>query len=292
MNETRTSESYSVETNLPDSLNGLSLNTAMVRYLLVQFLRDETRNAGFHRGVIGLSGGVDSAVSAFLTAEALGKENTVAVMMPYSSSSSKSVEDAQSVIDMLQIRSELIDISGMVDAYCEAWKVSDRLRRGNIMARMRMIALYDISAREHALVIGTSNKTEVLVGYGTLFGDTASAINPIGDLYKTQVWQLAAELGVPREIIEKTPTADLWEGQSDEDELGCSYQQLDSLLFRLVDERRNDEELQKLGFDPVFVDRVKEMIRKNQFKRRPPVIAKVSYRTINVDFRYVRDWGI
>ena len=281
-----------METNLPDSLNGLSLNTAMVRDLLVQFLRDETKNAGFHRGVIGLSGGVDSAVSAFLTAEALGKENTIAVMMPYRSSNSKSVEDAQGVIDKLQIRSELIDISAMVDAYCEAWKVSDKLRRGNIMARMRMIALYDVSAREKALVIGTSNKTEVLVGYGTLFGDTASAINPIGDLYKTQVWQLAAELGVPKSIIEKTPTADLWEGQSDEDELGCSYTQLDSLLFRLVDERRNDEELQKLGFDAAFVERVKEMIRKNQFKRRPPVIAKVSYRTVNVDFRYVRDWGI
>jgi NAD+ synthase len=157
---------------------------------------------------------------------------------------------------------------------------------------MRMIALYDVSARDGGLVIGTSNKTEILVGYGTLFGDTASAINPLGDLYKTQVRQLATELGIPKNIIEKTPTADLWEGQSDEDELGCTYAQLDSFLFRLVDERRNDEELQKLGFAPEFVARVKGMIRKNQFKRRPPLIAKVSYRTVNVDFRYVRDWGI
>jgi NAD+ synthase len=281
-----------VETNIPESTNGLSLNTAMVKDLLVQFLRDETKNAGFHRGVIGLSGGVDSAVSACLAAEALGKENTIAVMMPYSSSSSKSLEDARKVLDKLQIRSELIDISAMVDAYCETWNVSDKVRRGNIMARMRMIALYDVSARERALVIGTSNKTEIMVGYGTLFGDTASAINPLGDLYKTQVWQLAAELGVPKSIIEKTPTADLWEGQSDEEELGCSYSQLDGLLFRLVDERRSDAELEKLGFDPGFVGRVKEMIRRNQFKRRPPVIAKISYRTVNVDFRYVRDWGI
>jgi NAD+ synthase len=281
-----------VETNIPESMNGLSLNTAMVKDMLVQFLRDETKNAGFHRGVIGLSGGVDSAVSTFLAAEALGKENTIAVMMPYSSSSRKSLEDAREVIDSLQIRSETIDISAMVDAYCETWKVSDKVRRGNIMARMRMIALYDVSARERALVIGTSNKTEIMVGYGTLFGDTASAINPLGDLYKTQIWQLAAELGVPKSIIEKTPTADLWEGQSDEDELGCSYPQLDALLFRLVDERRNDAELEKFGFDPAFVERVKEMIRKNQFKRRPPVIAKISYRTVNVDFRYVRDWGI
>jgi NAD+ synthase len=264
----------------------------MVRDLLVKFLRDETKNAGFHRGVLGLSGGVDSAVSAFLTAEALGKENTVAVLMPYRSSSPKSMEDAQAVIDKLQIRSEVIDISAMVDAYCETRKVADKVRRGNVMARMRMVALYDVSAREKALVIGTSNKTEILVGYGTLFGDTASAINPIGDLYKTQIWQLAGELGIPKDIIEKTPTADLWEGQSDEDELGCSYAQLDSLLFRLVDERRNDEELQKLGFSPEFVGRVKGMIQKNQFKRRPPLIAKVSYRTVNVDFRYVRDWGI
>ncbi|MCX6133963.1 MAG: NAD+ synthase [Ignavibacteriales bacterium] len=281
-----------METNLPESTNGLSLNAAIVRDLLTKFLRDETKNAGFHRGVIGLSGGVDSAVSTFLTAEALGNENTMAVLMPYRSSSSKSVEDARTVIDKLGIRSETIDISAMVDAYCEAWKVTDRVRRGNVMARMRMIALYDISAREGALVIGTSNKTEIMVGYGTLFGDTASAINPLGDLYKTQVWQLAGELGVPQNIVEKTPTADLWEGQSDEDELGCSYAQLDSLLFRLVDERRNDEELQKLGFAPDFVGRVKGMIRKNQFKRRPPVIAKVSYRTVNVDFRYARDWGI
>ena len=280
-----------METNQPVTGNGLDLNVAMVRELLVQFLRDESKNAGFHRGVIGVSGGVDSAVSAFLTSEALGNENTVGVIMPYRTSSPKSVEDAQTVIDRLGIRSEVVDISSMVDGYCDTWKVTDKVRRGNIMARMRMIVLYDISARERALVIGTSNKTEIMVGYGTLFGDTASAINPIGDLYKTQVWQLARALGAPQQIIEKIPTADLWEGQSDEEELGSTYARLDALLYHLVDERRNDEELQKLGFDAVFVDRVKTLIQKNQFKRRPPLIAKVSYRTVNVDFRYARDWG-
>jgi len=264
----------------------------MVKELLVKFLRDETKNAGFHRGVLGLSGGVDSAVSASLTAEALGKENTIAVIMPYRTSNPRSVEDAQLVVDRLKIRSEMIDISAMVDAYCEMRKVSDKVRRGNVMARMRMIALYDVSAKEEALVIGTSNKTELMVGYGTLFGDTASAINPLGDLYKTQVWQLAGELGIPKSIIEKTPSADLWEGQSDEGDLGCTYAELDSLLFRLVDERRNDDELRKFDFNPEFVARVKGLIQKNQFKRRPPLIAKVSYRTLNVDFRYVRDWGI
>ncbi|MBF8297123.1 MAG: NH(3)-dependent synthetase [Bacteroidetes bacterium] len=281
-----------METNQPVTQNGLDLNVAMVRELLVQFLRDESKNAGFHRGVIGVSGGVDSAVTAFLTAEALGNESTVGVIMPYRTSSAKSVEDAKTAIKQLGIRSEVVDISPMVDGYCDTWKVTDKIRRGNIMSRMRMIVLYDISARERALVIGTSNKTEIMLGYGTLFGDTASAINPIGDLYKTQVWQLARALGVPQQIIDKVPTADLWEGQSDEEELGSTYARLDALLYHLVDERRNDEELQKLGFDAGFVDRVKTLIQKNQFKRRPPLIAKVSYRTVNVDFRYARDWGL
>jgi NAD+ synthase len=280
-----------VETNQPEKGSGLELNMSMVKDLLVHFLRDETKNAGFHRGVIGVSGGVDSAVSASLTALALGKEDTIGVIMPYKTSNPKNVEDARLVVEQLGIRSEVVDISPMVDAYCDTWKVTDRIRRGNVMARMRMVVLYDISAREKALVIGTSNKTETMVGYGTLYGDTASAINPIGDLYKTQVWQLARELGIPQHIVEKVPTADLWEGQSDEAELGVTYPRLDALLYQLVDERRSAEELHKLGFEPELVDRVKTMIQKNQFKRRPPLVAKVSYRTVNVDFRYARDWG-
>ena len=160
------------------------------------------------------------------------------------------------------------------------------------MARVRMIVLYDVSARDQALVVGTSNKTELMVGYGTLYGDTACAINPLGDLYKTQVWQLARALGVPQSIIEKTPTADLWEGQTDEGELGLMYARLDSLLYHLVDERRTEQELISLGFEQELVDKVKGLIQKSQFKRRLPLIAKVSYRTIGVDFRYVRDWGI
>lgn len=280
-----------MESNQRDAKGGLDLNASVVKNLLVQFLRDETNNAGFHRGVLGVSGGVDSAVDAFLTAEALGKENSIGVLMPYKTSSRTSVEDARVVIERLGIRTEFVDISAMVDAYCDLWKVTDQVRRGNVMARMRMIVLYDISAREQALVVGTSNKTEIMVGYGTLYGDTASAINPIGDLYKSQVWQLARHLGIPPHIIDKTPTADLWEGQSDEEELGLTYAQLDSLLYHLVDERRNDEELQALGYEAGFVKRVKTLIQKNQFKRRPPLIAKVSYRTVNVDFRYARDWG-
>lgn len=280
-----------METNLPDKGNGLELNEAMVKDLLVNFIRDELKNAGFHRGVIGVSGGVDSAVSASLTVAALGTENTVAVIMPYRSSNPKSVEHARLVAEKLGVRAELVDISAMVDAFCETWNVTDRVRRGNVMARMRMIVLYDISAREKALVVGTSNKTEIMVGYGTMYGDTASAINPLGDLYKTQVWQMARALGVPQEVVEKVPTADLWEGQSDESELGTTYARLDALLYHLVDERRTDAELEKLGFEREFISRIKSLIQKNQFKRRPPLIAKVSYRTVNVDFRYARDWG-
>ncbi|MEX0737050.1 MAG: NAD+ synthase, partial [Bacteroidota bacterium] len=208
----------------------LSINAELVKDLLVRFLRDETRNAGFQKGVIGISGGVDSAVSAFLTAEALGAKNVTGVLMPHGSSNAQSVKDAQSVVDQLGIRSEVVDISPMVDSYCDRYKITDRVRRGNVMARTRMIVLYDISAREKGLVIGTSNKTELLVGYGTLFGDTASALNPLGDLYKTQVWQLARKLGVPGAIVDKKPSADLWEGQTDEQEIGFPYARLDALL--------------------------------------------------------------
>lgn len=280
-----------METASKDATGELELNADIVKDLLVRFIRDETHSAGFQKGVVGVSGGVDSALSASLAAEALGRENAIAVIMPYKTSSPQSVSDAELVVKKLGIRSEIVDISPMVDAYCEKWAVTDRVRRGNVMARMRMIVLYDISARERALVIGTSNKTELMVGYGTLFGDTASAINPLGDLYKTQVWQLARKLDVPASIIEKKPTADLWEGQSDEGEMGFTYARLDSLLYRLVDERRTDEELLKLGFEEEFIRKVKSLVERNQFKRRLPLIAKVSYRTIGVDFRYVRDWG-
>ncbi len=279
-----------METSGPPS--DLSLNAAVVRTLLEKFLLDETRNAGFTRGIIGLSGGVDSALTAFLAAGALGRENVRAVMMPYRSSSSESLSDAMRVVDALGIVPETVDITPMVDPALASLGVNDRVRGGNIMARARMIVLYDISAREGGLVLGTSNKTEILLGYGTLFGDMASAINPLGDLYKTQVWQIAEAVGVPREIVGKKPTADLWSGQTDEGELGFSYRDVDRLLFAMIDERRSAAELAAAGFDERFVRSVQAMVQKSQFKRRPPVVAKVSHRTVNVDFRYARDWGI
>jgi NAD+ synthase len=279
-----------METSAPHA--DLSLNAALVRTLLVKFIRDETRNAGFERGTVGLSGGIDSAVTAYLAAEAIGKENVRGVIMPYKLSNPDSAADAQQVAGLLGIAAETVDITPMVDAYLGSSHVTDKVRAGNVMARQRMIILYDISARDHSLVLGTSNKTESMLGYGTLFGDMACAINPIGDLYKTQIWELAGHLGIPQPIIDKKPTADLWTGQTDEGELGFTYREVDRLLYCMIDERRSEAELVALGFGEAFIRRVATMVQRNQFKRRPPVIAKVSHRTVNVDFRYARDWGI
>jgi NAD+ synthase len=274
------------------STENLKLDNDVVGKLLVAFIRDEVTKAGFTKAVVGLSGGVDSAVAAFLAAEALGKENVLAAMLPYRTSSPESLADAVTAATQLGIRHESIDISPMVDAYLAHHGSMDNVRKGNIMARQRMVVLYDLSAREHALVVGTSNKTEILLGYGTQWGDLACALNPLGDLYKTQIWSLAKSLGVPSKIVEKKPTADLWAGQTDEEELGFSYKLVDQLLYCLIDERRNDEELAGLGFEKHFVMKVKQLVQRNQFKRRPPLIAKVSHRTVNVDFRYARDWGM
>ena len=270
----------------------LKLNMDYVRSLLVNFIKDEIHNVGFTKAVVGLSGGIDSAVSAFLAAEALGAKNVLAVLLPYKTSSPESKADAETVVKQLGIRSELVDITPMVEPLFESQKISDNLRRGNIMARARMIVLYDYSQKEKALVIGTSNKTETMLGYGTLFGDMASAINPLGDLYKAHVWELAETLGVPEKIIKKKPTADLWMGQTDEGELGFTYNDVDRLLYYMIDERQNDEELIALGFAKEFISIVRKKVQVNQFKRRPPVVAKISHRTVNVDFRYVRDWGV
>jgi NAD+ synthase len=279
-----------VETTTRHS-DDLSLDAGLVTRLLEAFLRDEIRNAGFERAVLGLSGGVDSAVAAFLAARALGAGNVLGVMMPYRTSSPASLEDAREVVEKTGIRSELVEITPLVDAYRPAGGELGNIRAGNVMARQRMIVLYDLSARDRALVVGTSNKTELLLGYGTLHGDMASAVNPLGDLYKTQVLRLAAALGVPKRILEKPPSADLWEGQTDEGEMGMTYAAADQLLYQMVDERRTDAELEALGFDRAMIRAVRTRIRTSQFKRRPPVIAKVSHRTVNIDFRYPRDWG-
>ncbi len=270
----------------------LSINTDLVREILVRFIRTEITRAGFQRAVVGVSGGVDSALVCFLAAEALGPENVLAVRMPYRTSSPESLEHAALVIEATGVQHLTIDITPMVDGYLEHYAPdASRLRRGNVMARSRMIVLYDQSAAFRGLVVGTGNKTEILLGYSTLYGDAAYAINPIGDLYKTQVWQLAAAVGVPEVIVQKAPSADLWVGQTDEDELGFSYRLADQILYLLVDERYRVEEVIEMGFPAEVVQAIMERVRRNHYKRIMPPIAKLSHRTVGYDFLYLRDWG-
>ena len=272
-------------------MTSLAVNTRLLRTILVGFIREEVCKVGVRRAVLGLSGGIDSALVVYLAAEALGPENVHACIMPYRTSNPESEAHARLVAERLGINHDLIEITAMVDAYFDLFPDADNMRRGNKMARERMTILYDHSAAFNALVLGTSNKTELLLGYGTLHGDMASALNPIGDIYKSQVWQLSEEMGVPREIIEKKPSADLWAGQTDEQELGFTYREVDELLYHMVDLRMSREELIAKGFAPPFIDMIYAKVQNSHFKRRLPIIAKVSNRTIDRDFRYSRDWG-
>jgi NAD+ synthase len=269
----------------------LSINTGLARQILTNFIASEITRAGFSRAVIGLSGGIDSALSCYLAAEALGSENLLAVCMPYKTSSAASLEHAQLVIDALGIPSLTIPITEMADPLIQRDPQMSSVRKGNIMARCRMIVLYDQSEVFRGLVVGTGNKTEILLGYTTLFGDSANALNPIGDLYKTQVRQLARALGISAVIVDKPPTADLWLGQTDEGELGFTYAEVDELLYLLIDQRYSPEDCAAAGFDEGFVKKVVERVRRNHFKRILPPIAKLSNRTIGYDFLYLRDWG-
>ena len=272
-------------------MTDLAVNTTLLRRILTGFIREEIHKVGFTRGVVGLSGGLDSSVVTFLAAEALGPDNVYACILPYKTSSRESELHAKMVVKQLGIQSTVIDITPMVDAYLHLFPHADPVRRGNKMARERMTILYDHSAAISGLVLGTSNKTELLLGYGTIFGDMASALNPLGDIYKTQVWQLAEAMGVPSVIIEKKPSADLWAGQTDEQELGFTYREVDRLLYYMVDLRCSRKELIARGFAPSFIDLIYGKVQNSHFKRRLPVIAKVSNRTIDRDFRYSRDWG-
>lgn len=272
-------------------MTDLTINPEVARKILTGWIRAEITRSGLERAVVGLSGGLDSALSCFLAAEALGPQNVLAVRMPYKTSSQDSLDDAQKVIDATGVQSATIEITPMVDPLIERIPEMNSMRRGNIMARMRMIVLYDQSAAFDGLVVGTGNKTEILLGYTTLYGDSACALNPLGDLYKTQVRQLAADLGVPESVRVKPPTADLWAGQTDEGELGFTYAEVDQLLYQLVDERATPDECVQAGFDEVFVKKVVERIRRNHFKRVMPPVAKLSNRTVGYDFLYLRDWG-
>jgi len=273
-------------------MNNLSIDAKFVSEVLQRFLKEETTKTGFEKVIFGLSGGIDSTVVAYLCSLAFPQKDVTALIMPYRTSNPKNMQHAELVAKTLKINYEICDISTMVDAFYKDDPKADMLRRGNRMARERMCFLYDYSSKQKSLVIGTSNKTELLLGYGTIFGDLASAINPIGDLYKSQIWELAEYLGVPKEIIKKPPSADLWVGQTDEDEIGYSYPQIDELLHYMIDQRYSNDMLLDHGFSKKMVTKIQKMIQSSQFKRRPPIIAKLSNRTINQDFRYCRDWGV
>ena len=269
----------------------LTINTDTVRQILVGFIHSEITRVGFSRAVINLSGGLDSSLSCYLAAEAMGADNVLALRLPYQSSTPDSLEHAQMVIEALGVQSLTIPITDMVDGLVTQFPDMSQIRKGNIMARARMIALYDQSEAYHGLAVGTGNKTEILLGYTTLFGDSACAINPLGDLYKTQVRQLASAMGIPQVILDKPPSADLWLGQTDEGELGFTYDEVDQLLYMLVDQRYKPEDCVKAGFTESFVKAVMERVRRNHFKRVMPPIAKLSNRTVGYDFLYLRDWG-
>ncbi len=272
---------------LPDEL---AIDTEVARRIIVGFIREQLRQTSFERLVLALSGGIDSALVAYLAAEAIGAQRLLCVLMPYRTSSETSRTDAEEVVRRLGCASVLVDISSMVDAYFDGSGRQDAspLRRGNLMARMRMSVLYDHSVTWGGLVVGTGNKSEMLIGYTTLYGDSACALAPIGDLYKTQVRQLSAVMGVPQVIVAKRPSADLWPGQTDEQELGMSYTQLDRLLHWMVDRRREPGELADMGFDPEVVERVQRMVAASEFKRQMPPVAKLGPRTPGVDYLYPR----
>lgn len=274
----------------PDIRDRLNINTSLARRMLTGFIKDQIEKTGVRGAILGLSGGIDSALSAFLSAEALGPENVLAVRMPYKTSSADSLSDADLVIEALGIKSITVAITGMADALIGQFPQITPLRKGNIMARTRMIVLYDQSAERGLLPMGTSNKTEFLLGYTTLYGDSGVALHPIADLYKYQVRQLSQALGVPQPLIDKAPSADLWEGQTDEGELGFTYDQVDQVLFLLVDERYTVDQVIAEGFDSAFVKDVWRRVKANHYKRTMPNIAKLSARTIGHDFLYLRDY--
>ncbi|MCY4105622.1 MAG: NAD+ synthase [Chloroflexi bacterium] len=267
----------------------LSIHPGLACRVLQGFIRDALAKAGVSRCVVGLSGGIDSAVSAALAVRALGPERVLAIRMPAAETSSASMEDAAAVVEALELPLLDVSIAEMAEPLLERFPELDRLRKGNVFARLRMLVLYDQSAACAGLVLGTSNKTEMLLGYSTVYGDGAAALQPIADLYKHQIRQMATHLEIPQSVLEKAPSADLWVGQTDEEELGFPYDVADALLYLLVDERYSVAEAIDCGFEPTFVEHFWQRVKQNHYKRTMPNIAKLSRRTIGHDFLYLRD---
>jgi len=272
--------------NLPDEL---AIDCEATAKFIAHFIAHEVQSNGFAKVVLGLSGGVDSALVAALAAGALGPENVHAYMLPYRASTKQSKDDAVAVARACGIQTETIDITKMADAYIGRAKM-DKVRKGNILARLRMIVLFDQAKRRGALVAGTSNKTETFLGYSTWYGDSACSFQPIGDLYKSQIWQLAAWLNLPRRVVDKAPTADLWPGQTDEGEIGMAYVEVDRILYHLLDRATRPADLVAHGFPRQKVERIVKVIRATQYKRQMPTVAKLSTRTVGTDFLLSRDF--
>lgn len=250
--------------------------------LLRDFIRDRVTGAGFSHAVLGVSGGVDSALSTYLAARALGPENVLVLRMPYETSTGDTMEDAQAVINDTGVRSKTFSITEGVDGILEDLPEAGKVRRGNVMARVRMIYLYDQAKDFGGLVVGTGNKTEVLLGYSTLHGDGAFDLNPLGDLYKTQVWNLARHLDVPEQIISKPPSAGLWAGQTDEEELGFSYQDVDQVLYMLVEKGESVEACVEEGFSREFVSEVIERVKRFRFKSQLPPVGSIGQQPLSI----------
>jgi NAD+ synthase len=269
----------------------LKIRCDLVQKILTSFIKDSVCKNDFKNAIVGVSGGLDSAVVLALCHKALGSRHTFALLLPYRISSPESLQHGQMICAKFKVPFEVIDISPAVDAYFDRFPAENRLQIGNKCARERMSVLYDFSVRKKALVAGTANKSELLIGYSTLFGDSAAAFLPIADLYKTQVFELARHLGIPEEIVAKKPSADLWPGQTDEGEIGITYKELDIILHLMVDKRWDEGEIVERGYPLPVIRRIKKMIVNSQFKRTMPPIAKLHARTVGIDFRYLRDWN-
>jgi NAD+ synthase len=268
----------------------LDLNAELASEVLADFVRDAVETTGSQGVVVGLSGGIDSAVSCTIAVSSLGPDRVHAFFLPYRTSSPRSVEDAEAVAQQLGLELRTIDISEMVDGYFDRFDPdADQVRRGNKMSRERMSILFDQSKKLGCLVLGTSNKTEILLGYSTIFGDNASSINPLGDLYKRQVTQIARHHALPESVIEKPPSADLWPDQTDEDELGLTYAEADEVLYLLFDLGMSPDEIVDVGYDPETVSRVVSLEQANRYKRRLMLVARISNSAINLDREIPRD---